>query len=192
MSDISTVSAMFEEIKQYLKKLDAKTSEQKNTQPTSANGLDKVDITELKEVISHSEDKIISAIEGLKTCFRNEKRKTELIISLDPKSTPGALAITGLVMLLIIVLSLFYKQWEQNEKLKDNDLKYRYVSMKGEITTDKIDWLEGSFPNNKDSIKAKVLEYEDAVQKQSKAIKRKNLNDEEMKNLNQKIDKLKE
>jgi hypothetical protein len=63
--------------------------------------------------------------------------------------------------------------------------------MKGEMSADKIGWLEDSFSNNRDSIKAKVMEYEDAVQKQAQAIKRKNLNDEEMKNQNQKIDKLK-
>ena len=131
-------------------------------------------------------------MEGLKRCLRNEKRKTELIISLDPKSTPGALSITGLVMLLIIALSLFYKQWEQNGKFKDNDLKYRYVLMKGEMSADKIDWLEDSFSNNKDSIKAKVMEYEDAVQKQAQAIVQKQLNDKDMKGLNEKIEKLQE
>lgn len=191
MSDMSTVSVMFEEIKQFFKKIDARISKSETSQDSNTNAVNKEDIAELKEIIHRGTDKIVSAMEDLKTCFKNEKRKTELFISLDPKSTPGALAITGMVMLLIIALSLFYKQWVQNEKLKDNDLKYRYVLMKGEMTSDKIGWLEDSFPNNKDSIQTKVLEYEEAVYKQAQAIKRKNLNDEEMENLNQKIGKLK-
>lgn len=52
MSDMSTVSIMFEEIKQYLKKIDTRTSKQESIQSTNANGLDKTDIAELKEVIS--------------------------------------------------------------------------------------------------------------------------------------------
>lgn len=191
MSEISMISAMFEEIKQLFKKIDARMSKSEASQGSNTNAVNNEDIAELKEIIHGSGDKIVFAMEDLKRCLRNEKRKTELIISLDPKSTPGALSITGLVMLLIIALSLFYKQWEQNDKFKDNDLKYRYVLMKGEMSADKIGWLEDSFSNNRDSIKAKVMEYEDAVQKQAQAIKRKNLNDEEMKNLNQKIDKLK-
>ncbi|MBK5722217.1 hypothetical protein JGH11_15180, partial [Dysgonomonas sp. Marseille-P4677] len=62
--------------------------------------------------------------------------------------------------------------------------------MKSGSTADRLKWLEESFPNNKDSIQTKVLEYEDAIHKQAQAIVRKNLNDEEMKNLNEKIDEL--
>lgn len=131
-------------------------------------------------------------MDDMKQSFRNEKRKVEHRISFDIKSSWVFVTMTGLVMLLIVALCLFYKQWEQNGKLKDNDLKYRYVLMKAGTTPDRLKWLEESFPNNKDSIQTKVLEYEDAVHKQAQAIVRKNLNDEEMKSLNKKIDKQKE
>lgn len=192
MSEISMISAMFEEIKQYLKKIDARTPEQESVQPTNANGLDKADITELKETISQFEDKVVSGMEDLKQSFRNEKRKVEHRISFDIKSSWVFVTMTGLIMLLIIALCLFYKQWEQNDRLKDNDLKYRYVLMKSGLTAGKVEWLEDSFPNNKDSIQTKVLEYEDHVRKQAKAIIQKQLNEEEMKSLNEKINKLKE
>lgn len=192
MSEISMISAMFEEIKQYLKKIDARTPEQESVQPTNANGLDKADITELKETISQFEDKVVSGMEDLKQSFRNEKRKVEHRISFDIKSSWVFVTMTGLIMLLIIALCLFYKQWEQNGKLKDNDLKYRYVLMKAGTTPDRLKWLEDSFSNNRDSIRVKVLEYEDTVHKQAQATVQKQLNDEEMKNLNEKIDKLKE
>lgn len=84
------------------------------------------------------------------------------------------MTMTGLIMLLIIALCLFYKQWEQNSKLKDNDLKYRYVLMKSGLTAGRIEWLEDSFLNNKDSFLIKLLEYEDHVQKQAKQLFRNN------------------
>lgn len=190
MSDISTVSAMFEEVKQLLKKIDTRTSEQESAQPTNTNGLDRAGITELEEAISQFEDKVVSGMEDLKQSFRNEKRKVEHRISFDIKSSWVFVTMTGLVMLLIIALCLFYKEWEQNDRLKDNDLKYRYVLMKAGATPDKLNWLEESFPNIKDSIQTKVLEYEDAVHKQAQAIIQKQLNDEDVKNLNEKIDML--
>ncbi len=192
MSDISMISAMFEEIKQYLKKLDAKIFKSETEQIDNAKGLDKEDIAELKEAISESEDKIVSAMDDMKQSFRNEKCKVEHRISFDIKSSWVFMTMTGLIMLLIIALCLFYKQWEQNGKLKDNDLKYRYVLMKAGTTPDRLKWLEESFPNNKDSIQTKVLEYEDAVQKQAQAIVQKQLNDKDMKGLNEKIEKLQE
>ncbi len=192
MSEISMISAMFEEIKQYLKKLDAKISKSETEQIDNAKGLDKEDIAELKEIIYGSGDNILSAMDDMKQSFRNEKRKVEHRISFDIKSSWEFVTMTGLVMLLIVALCLFYKQWEQNGKFKDNDLKYRYVLMKAGTTPDRLKWLEESFLDNRDSIQTKVLEYEDAVHKQAQAIVRKNLNDEEMKSLNEKIDKLKE
>lgn len=187
-----TVSAMFEEIKQYLKKIDVRTSKQESIQLTNVNGLDKADIAELKEVISQSEERIVSGMEDMKQSFRNEKRKVEHRISFEIKSSWVFVTMIGLVMLLIIALCLFYKQWEQNSKLKDNDLKYRYVLMKAKTTPDKLKWLESSFPNNRDSIRVKVLEYEDAVQKQVQAIVQKQLNEKDMRGLNEKIEKLQE
>lgn len=41
MSEISMISAMFEELKQYLKKIDAKMSKSETEQTDNANGLDK-------------------------------------------------------------------------------------------------------------------------------------------------------
>ena len=87
MSDMSTVSIMFEEIKQYLKKIDTRTSKQESIQSTNANGLDKTDIAELKEVISQSEERIVSGMEDTKQSFRNEKHKVEYRISFDIKSS---------------------------------------------------------------------------------------------------------
>lgn len=191
MSDMSTVSIMFEEIKQYLRKIDARTSKQESIEPTNENGLDKADIAELKE-ISQSEERIVSGMGDTKQSFRNEKRKVEYRISFDIKSSWVFVTMTGLIMSLIIALYLFYKQWEQNGKLKDNDLKYRYVLMKAGTTPNRLKWLEDSFPNNRDSIRIKVLEYEDAVQKQAQAIVQKQLNDKDMKGLNEKIEKLQE
>lgn len=167
-------------------------SKRETEQTDHANNLDKEDIAELKEIIHRSGDKIVSVMEDLKRSFRNEKRKVEHRISFDIKSSWVFVTMAGLIMMLIIALCFSYKQWKQNGNLKDNDLKYRYVLMKAGTTPDRLKWLEESFPNNKDSIQTKVLEYEDAVHKQVQATVQKQLNDKEMKSLNEKIDKLKE
>ncbi|MBK5723141.1 hypothetical protein JGH11_19940, partial [Dysgonomonas sp. Marseille-P4677] len=109
MSDMSTVSAMFEEIKQLLKKINTRESEQETTQYSSANSLDKAGLTELQEAINRSGEKIVSGMEELKQSLRTEKRKVEHRISIDIKSSWVFLTMTGLVMLLIIALSFSYK-----------------------------------------------------------------------------------
>lgn len=187
MSDMSTVSAMFEEIKQLLKKINNRTSEQESAQHTNVDGLDKAGMTELQEAINRCGEKIVSGMEDLKQSFSTEKCKVDHRIFIDIKSSWVFLTMTGLVMLLIIALSFSYKQWQQNGKLKNNDLKYRYVLMKSGLTADQLKWLEESFPNNKGSIQAKVLEYETLVQKQGKAIIQQQLDEQATKELDEKI-----
>ncbi|MBK5722136.1 hypothetical protein JGH11_14760 [Dysgonomonas sp. Marseille-P4677] len=59
--------------------------------------------------------------------------------------------------------------------------------MKSGSTADRLKWLEESFPRNKDSIQAKVLQYEILVQKQAKAIIQQQLDEQATKELNEKI-----
>lgn len=195
MSDLSTVSIMFEEIKQYLRKIDARTSKQESIQPTNENGLDKADIAELKEVISHSEERIVSGMEDTKQSFRNEKRKVEHRISFDIKSSWVFVTMTGLILLLIIALCLFYKQWEQNGKLKDNDIKYRYVKAFNKADSVSIYKLEDIFVYNRDTkaikkIRQSVEKHERDVADRAKRLEQAKIKEEEAEQLRKEAEEL--
>ena len=135
--------------------------------------------------------------------FLNEKIEQLEQMSMQPSIVKNQYTIDfasskTFVGLIVISLALFgslygnYDQHQANKSLTDNDLKYRYVLMKSRLTANGLEWLEKSFPSNKDSIRIKVLEYEEAVRRQAQAIVQKQLNDDEVKNLNRKIEKLKE
>lgn len=55
----------------------------------------------------------------------------------------------------------------------DNDLKYRYIKMKGEATPNEISELENIFELNRDNVRIGMVRedveaYEDAVRKQAR------------------------
>lgn len=195
MSEISMISAMFEELKQYLIKIDARTSEQESIQSTNANGLDKEDIAELKEIIYGSGDKIVSAMEDMKQSFRNEKCKVEHRISFDIKSSWVFVTMTGLVMLLIVALCLFYKQWEQNGKLKDNDIEYGYVKAFNKADSVSIYKLEDIFVYNRDTeaikkIRQSVEKHEQDAVDRAKRLEQAKIKEEEAEPLRKEAEEL--
>ncbi len=83
-------------------------------------------------------------------------------------------AITLITMALVILLSLGGNIWQlrNNNQLKDNDLKYRYVKMKGKPDSQDILRLETIFTygRNRDSIsfiREQVESYERLVKEQA-------------------------
>lgn len=63
-----------------------------------------------------------------------------------------------------------YHQYQNNLQYEDNDIKYRYVQMKGGISYDDIIYLNKSYterPQFRDSIKSKVIEFESLIRQKS-------------------------
>lgn len=92
-------------------------------------------------------------------------------------------AITIITMALVILLSWGGNIWQlrNNNQLKDNDLKYRYIKMKGKSGSQDLLRLETIFTysRNRDSIsviREQVESYEGLVKKQAGEIERKKLN----------------
>lgn len=74
-------------------------------------------------------------------------------------------------MIVILAVALYFAKQPDYYRI-DNDLKYRYIKMKGEISPDGISELENIFELNRDNDKIRqmrkdVESYEDAVHKRA-------------------------
>jgi hypothetical protein len=98
--------------------------------------------------------------------------------------------------LLLAVIGLAYFIGEQRETISQyraNDLKYRYVKMRGKADEESIYRLERQFRQG-DSIKiirSQVEQYENFVREQAQRIERAKANDKEMNELQRKVESVK-
>lgn len=80
--------------------------------------------------------------------------------------------LTGIVLLTALLASALYFERRQNHDRTDNDLKYRYIRMKGEASPESIAELENLFEFNRDDgkinrMRKDVETYEEAVCRQA-------------------------
>lgn len=80
--------------------------------------------------------------------------------------------VTGIVLLTALLASALYFERRQNHDRTDNDLKYRYIRMKGEASPESIAELENLFELNRDDgkinrMRKDVEAYEEAVRRQA-------------------------
>lgn len=62
------------------------------------------------------------------------------------------------MMLIILAMGIWSNSLRnQNAKLSDNDLKYRYIQMQGSVTTNDFIALDSLFYSNRNSKKIKAL-----------------------------------
>lgn len=76
---------------------------------------------------------------------------------------------------MALLASALYFERRQNHDRTDNDLKYRYIRMKGEASPESISGLENLFEFNRDNGKIKQMRkdvetYEEAVRRQTALI----------------------
>lgn len=104
----------------------------------------------------------------------------------------------GVIGLCIACLILFFTVFNQQKKIasyKDNDLKYRYVQMQGEITPAGLYNLDSIFENRRDSVKLirkKVNGYEKAVFEKAKRLEKARLKEQEVERLKEEVKSLKQ
>jgi hypothetical protein len=100
------------------------------------------------------------------------------------------------VALVIIILRLSWAIANQQQTIsqyKNNDLKYRYVRMRGEINEDNLYRLEQQFKHG-DSIKIirkQIEKYEELVKEQVEKMERAKWNSEEARKLQNEVESLK-
>lgn len=118
---------------------------------------------------------ISERMESLSASVRNRMDNPDIVsyrhsISID---TPYVFwTIIILVAYSIVASVAFYIEKRPDNDRMDNDLKYRYIKMKGEATPNEISELEKIFELNRDNagiqrMREDVEAYEDAVRKQA-------------------------
>lgn len=93
------------------------------------------------------------------------------------------------IMCLFFILTIFHQRKEITT-YKDNDLKYRYVQMQGEITPAGVIALDSVFENRRDSVKVihkQVEQHEKAVIEKAKRLEQARLKEQEAERLRQEV-----
>lgn len=123
-NNTSTISVMFEEIKQMVKRIEdnfnVQTQNVKDKSSISTSNL-----TSLENRVSQSEELLLSKLEQIEHCMTQPVRqKLHHKVSIDVKSSWVFLTMIGLFLFLVMSLVLNYNQKQENNRLTDNDFKY--------------------------------------------------------------------
>lgn len=102
----------------------------------------------------------------------------------------------GMIIIIAGLSSWLYFATRPNYDRDDNDLKYRYIRMKGEATPEHISKLENLFEINRDNDKIRqmnkdVEEYERAVEAKATLDEQTRLRQQEAEKLNKKANSIK-
>lgn len=90
--------------------------------------------------------------------------------SIDFKSSKTVIAIILLCFGIGVSCYFNYNQYQEKSKLKHNDIKYRYVQMKGGVFFEDVIYLNKSYaerPQYRDSILNQVIEFENLVRQKA-------------------------
>lgn len=121
----------------------------------------------------------------------SDKFLNRIILYLKPKYFLFSAGI--LICLVSLVLNIRFA--ERMQQLQDNDIKYRYLLMKGKADGSSLDLLEINFSRKRDNsfirhLTDTVTDFEYRSRKQAEALERARLLDEQAKQLKKEADKL--
>jgi hypothetical protein len=157
--DVNEVYTLFEEIRELVK------SGNKNNNPIQPE----IELPDLS-AIDELSDKLDEAIGEIRKPVRTEHHHIFSIASNK--------IFYGVIGLCIMWLFLFFTAFNQRKQIttyEDNDLKYRYIQMQGEITPAGVIALDSIFDNRRDSvrmIRKQVETFEEKVKQRAKLIER--------------------
>lgn len=178
--DSSAVYTMFEELKD-------KIDEQPKPITPAVQRVEIGNITELNDAVSKLE-----AVAGV-------IRKPQEHIhrhTIDLMSKWGLIAY-GMIMTVIIILTWKYREHKATiGKYSDNDLKYRYIEMRGHAKPEDVLMLRNVFEFNRNAdsirmIRQRVEKYERLIKEEAETRARVSLNSEEAERLRQEAENVK-
>ena len=155
------------------------------------------------ESIERSNIKAQAGIDNLQAAVETIEIPTELPprivqhrISLAIESKGVFWTMIGMMTTIVLLCTMQYWTAKPNYDRIDNDLKYRYIKMKGEAQPDRIAELEEIFELHRDNakirqIKRDVEEYERTIQRKVQLEEQARLKEREAEKLNGKAAKLK-
>lgn len=157
--DVNEIYTLFEEIRELVK------AESRNNNPVQPE----IELPDLS-AIDELSGKLDEAIGEIRKPVRTEHHH---ILSIA--SSKIFFGIIGLCIMCLFLLFTAFNQHKKNVTLKDNDLKYRYIQMQGEITPAGVIDLDSIFENRRDSVRMirKYVEtFEEKVKQRAKLIER--------------------
>ncbi len=187
--DTGKVYTMFEEIKEnQAKQLTAIEKLQSQPDPTLAEAA--------PALTSEDGEKIETLTEKLDRVDEKLDRPLKHHHTLDFMSNWVLIALIAAVGAFIVSLWVINNQRQTIARSRDNDLKYRYIQMRGEAMPNDILQLRETFefnrnPDNIKLIRRQVERYEQLIQQQAENEARAKLNDEQAKQLKQEAETVK-
>lgn len=193
MSDLSTISIMFEELKQILKRVESNSTKPEST--VKQDIINTSDLANITNQVSQSEELIIQKLEQIEQA-QTAPKKIYHRISIDITSSWVFITIIVIGLMLLVSLSFHYRQREVINNLSDNDMKYRYIKAFNKADSISIYKLEDIFEYNRDSkvikeIRQSVEQYEQDVIDKARRMEQAKLKEEEAKRLQNEASKLK-
>ncbi len=159
--------------------------------------------SELLEQFTNSEtdamQKMSEKMESLSTSVRNKMNSPVTVNYKLNISIENPYIFEGIIVMFAIIVvqavALYFAKHPDYDRI-DNNLKYRYIKMKGKASPKQISELEDLFELNRDNAKIKqmwedVEAYEDAVKKQAALAEQARLKEQAAKELNNKAKSIK-
>lgn len=192
MSEIGTISIMFEELKQMLKRLETNLSNKTNQE----SGISTTDIQKITDQFYQSEEVILAKLEGIEQ-IQLAPKKVSHRLTIDIASSWVFFSMLGMGILIIVSFFFHYQQRETISQLSDNDLKYRYIKAFNKSDSTSIYKLEDIFGYNRNidkirEIQKVTIQYEEDVKARAERLEQAKLKEEEARKLQFEADKLKE
>jgi len=141
-------------------------------------------------------DNLQAAVHAIEIPAELPPRIVQHRISLAIESKGVFWTMTGMMSAIVLLCTMLYWTIKPNYDRIDNDLKYRYIKMKGEAQPDRIAELEEIFELHRDNakirqIKRDVEEYERTIQRKVQLEEQARLKEREAENLTNKANSIK-
>lgn len=141
-------------------------------------------------------DNLQTAVESIEIPAELPSRIVQHRISLAIESKGVFWAMIGMMTTIVLLCTMLYWTAKPNYDRIDNDLKYRYLKMKGEAPPERITELEELFELNRDNTKIRemkrdVEEYEQTIRQKIILEEQARLKEREAERLNENASRLK-
>ncbi len=141
-------------------------------------------------------DNLQAAVESIEIPAELPPRIVRHKISLAIESKGVFWTMIGMMSTIVLLCTMLYWTAKPNYDRIDNDLKYRYIKMKGEATSDRIAELEELFELNRDNAKIREMkkdieEYERTIRQKIVLEEQARLKEREANRLNENASRLK-
>ena len=142
-------------------------------------------------------DNLQAAVDAIEIPAELPPRITQHRISFVIESKGVFGAMIGMMSTIVLLCTMLYWTARPNYDRIDNDLKYRYIKMKGDATPERIAELEELFELDRDNAKIRqmkkdVEEYERTIQRKVQLEEQAGLKEREAEKLDNKAAKLRE